>query len=719
MKVILTLVMLFNVASVISQNQISGYISDKKGNRLIGARVTIKGTYDGAISDTLGTFSFITNEQDSLTVLAQFMGYESKSSRVFLKNDDLKIDFILKEKFNELNAVTITAGAFEAGDKKKANLLTSLDMVTTPGASGNVVNALQFLPGTSQNGESGKLFVRGGSSNESKTFIDGTLVHNPFNASAPNTAVRSRFNPFMFQGTIFSTGGFSAEYGEALSSVLLLETKGIQEEDQLDISILSVGLGLAGTKKWNRSALTASIDYSNLTPYMNIVPQAILWDKMPETTEAALSYRFKTKKGLLKCYGNYSESKFNLYEFNIDKDQNDFFRLSNKNGYMNSSYKTTLGEKWVLNLQGALTSYEENIFINNNHVIEQTIGSHLKTKAVRSFGKQLKLSTGAELLTTTFRQTFKSDQSNISHDFINNHLGSYLEINWYLSKKLVTRLGARLDHSSLLYDTKLSPRTSIAYQFNQNNQVSFAYGMFYQTPDNSFLLYTKALDFEQTNQYMINYSYTKNKRSFKAEAYYKPYFNLVKFDTKLPFYEANYYSNNGSGSAYGIDLFFRDKKTIKNGDYWISYSYLDTKRNYLDFPIEAQPRFASKHNISIVYKHWIRQWRTLFGASFNYASPRVYNDPNETVFNGQKMKAYQSLNLNASFLYRENIIFYASATNVLGYKNEFGYRFATTPNANGVYEKRIIAPPADRFFVLGCFITLSKKGDKNQLDKIN
>ena len=193
----------------------------------------------------------------------------------------------------------------------------------------------------------------------------------------------------------------------------------------------------------------------------------------------------------------------------------------------------------------------------------------------------------------------------------------------------------------------------------------------------------------------------------------------MKFDLALPFYESNYYSNTGTGSAYGIDLFFRDKKTIKNGDYWISYSYLDAKRNYLDFPIEAQPRFASRHNLAVVYKHWIRKWRTLLGASFNYASPRVYNDPNESVFNNQKMKAYQALNLNTSFLYREHIIFYASATNVLGYKNEFGYRFASTPNANGIYEKQLITPPADRFFVLGCFITLGKKGDKNQLDKIN
>ncbi|MCG8576260.1 MAG: TonB-dependent receptor, partial [Flavobacteriales bacterium] len=101
------------------------------------------------------------------------------------------------------------------------------------------------------------------------------------------------------------------------------------------------------------------------------------------------------------------------------------------------------------------------------------------------------------------------------------------------------------------------------------------------------------------------------------------------------------------------------------------------------------------------------------------ASPRFYNDPNQDEFNSAKMKAYQTLNLNWSFLYRENIIFYFSATNVLGYEQEFGYEFASTPNTEGIYEKQLIQPPAKRFFILGCFITLSRSGDKNQLDKLN
>ena len=719
MKAILIITFFLSGISLLSQTQISGVISDKKGNSLIGARIIIVGTYEGAVSNSSGQYSFQSRIKDSAVLRAQYMGYESKDVAIYLYGSHIEINFTLKEKFNELNAVTITSGAFEAGDKKKANLLSSLDMVTTPGASGNVVNALQFLPGTSKNGESGKLFVRGGSSSESKTFVDGTLVHNPYNASAPNTSVRSRFNPFMFGGTIFSTGGFSAEYGDALSSVLLLETKGIQEEDQLDISILSVGLGLAGTKKWKNSAITASVDYSNLTPYMKIVPQGINWGKMPETTEAAVSYRLKTKKGLLKVYGNYSESKFNLYQSNLNSEEDDFLKLKNKNKYLNASYKVALNENWIMALQSGFTGFDESIFINDNQVKEQTMAGHAKAKLTRTFGKQLKMVTGVEWLSNTFEQTFESANSSISNGFTNQHVGSFLEADWYISKKLVVRLGARLDHSNLLKNTKLSPRTSLAYQLNKNSQMSVALGSFYQTPENAFLLYTNGLKFEQANQYMLNYSYSKNRRSFKAEAYYKPYKNLIKFDDAVPFYAPNHYTNNGIGSAYGLDLFFRDKKTIKNGDYWISYSYLDAQRDYLNYPTKAQPKFANKHNISFVYKHWIRKWRTLVGASFNYSSPRVYNDPNESIFNSKKMKAYQALNLNASFLYRENIIFYASATNVLGYKNEFGYRFSSTPNADGIYEKQLITPPADRFFVLGCFITLSKKGDKNQLDKIN
>lgn len=120
---------------------------------------------------------------------------------------------ILKESVNALDAVVITAGTFEAGDKARVSVLKPLDIVTTAGAAGDIIGALTTLPGAQTVGESGRLFVRGGEANETQTFVDGMRVAQPYGATANNTPTRSRFSPFLFSGVSFSTGGYSAEYG--------------------------------------------------------------------------------------------------------------------------------------------------------------------------------------------------------------------------------------------------------------------------------------------------------------------------------------------------------------------------------------------------------------------------------------------------------------------------------------------------------------------------
>ena len=213
MKTILLITTLILIAFCnLSQTKITGTITDQNNELLIGATVFIVDSYDGTSTDMNGNYSFSTNETGKQVIEVKFIGFESQSQTINLNKEEITLNFRLKEKFNELKAVTITAGSFEASDKKKAVILSSLDMITTPGASGDVTGALQTLPGTTTVGESGKLFVRGGDSRETKTFIDGSLVHSPYSKSPPNLSVRGRYNPFMFEGTIFSTGGYSAEY---------------------------------------------------------------------------------------------------------------------------------------------------------------------------------------------------------------------------------------------------------------------------------------------------------------------------------------------------------------------------------------------------------------------------------------------------------------------------------------------------------------------------
>src|SRR4030095_3912269 len=151
-----------------------------------------------------------------------------------------------KEEPNELTAVTITAGTFEASDRKRAAaVLDPIDIVTTAGANADVTQALKTLPGAQQVGETEGLFVRGGTAAETKIFIDGTLVNRFFYSSAPNIAGYGRFNPFIFKGTVFSTGGYSALYGEELSTAVILESIDLPERTSatLGVSVLSLDGG--------------------------------------------------------------------------------------------------------------------------------------------------------------------------------------------------------------------------------------------------------------------------------------------------------------------------------------------------------------------------------------------------------------------------------------------------------------------------------------------
>src|SRR5690606_36752917 len=149
-----------------------------------------------------------------------------------------------------LDAVVITAGSFHACDKARFTVLKPLDIVTTAGSAGDINAALQKLPCSQQVGECGRLFVLGSVAGSTQTFVDGLRVSQPYTASAQNLPSRGRFSPFLFSGISFSTGVYSAEYGDALSSVLVLDTRNEVEEDKTEISLMTVGVGLGHTEKW-------------------------------------------------------------------------------------------------------------------------------------------------------------------------------------------------------------------------------------------------------------------------------------------------------------------------------------------------------------------------------------------------------------------------------------------------------------------------------------
>src|SRR6185437_539369 len=112
-------------------------------------------------------------------------------------------------------------------------------------------------------------------------------------------------------------------------------------------------------------------------------------------------------------------------------------------------------------------------------------------------------------------------------------------------------------------------------------------------------------------------------RTFRTEVFYKKYDDLIKTGGSYneTFTAVN---NNGFGDAKGIEFFWRDKKTIKNVDYWISYSYIDTKRDFLNYPYAMEPSFVAKHTASLVLKKFLTPIKTQLNASYTFATGRPY-----------------------------------------------------------------------------------------------
>jgi hypothetical protein len=150
----------------------------------------------------------------------------------------------------------------------------------------------------------------------------------------------------------------------------------------------------------------------------------------------------------------------------------------------------------------------------------------------------------------------------------------------------------------------------------------------------------------------------------------------------------------------------------------VSYSYIDSKRDYKNYEYSVTPNYIATHNASIVGKYWINSLRSQLGVTYSFNSGRPYDNPNEAAFMNGKTKAYNNLSLSWAYLISQQKILYFSVSNVTGSDNIFGYTYALNPGNDGVYARQAITQPADRFFFIGFFWTISDDKTKNQLDNL-
>ncbi len=709
---ILILLLLSSVISF-SQIKLSGKVTDKKGNSLIGANVYLKNTYFGTSTNADGKYTLNIDLTGEQVLVVKFLGYKTIEKNIILTDKNKNYDIVLSEIINNLNSVYITAGVFEASDERKGVSLKSLDILTTSSAVGDVYGAIRTLPGVHNVGDDGRLFVRGGESYETKNFIDGMLVQNAnaYNSQVPNLPTRGRFSPVLFKGISFNSGAYSAEYGQALSSALILKTEGLADKTQTNLSFLSVGGSISHTQRWKNSSLAVIVDYKNLKPYYSIFKQNIEWKKYPVSYTGTVIFRQKIRKeGLFKVFSSFQNDTKSIISHNIDFFNNTkVISLNNNNMYFNATYNDNYFG-WILKTGVSYSYNYDNFQLGNDKVKNDERTLQSKITLSQQIFDNIKITFGTKYLNKIYLQDYYSffEKKNYKPSFNDNNFAVFTEANMQLIRLLALRIGGRLEYSTLLKKYNFAPRFSFALKISSKSQFSAAGGIFYQNPQNEYLRFTNNLDFERAIHYVLNYQLTTDDRIFRVELYYKDYSNLIKFKSENNL-DPNTYNNNGFGYAKGLDIFYRDEKLLKYGDFWISYSFIDTKRNYKDFPKLAIPTFVSKHNLSVVYKYFIIKLKTQFSFTYSFASGRTYFNPNNDIFLSDKTKSYQDLSFSASYLTKIancSTIVHFSITNIFGRDNVFGYRYGTVQNPDGSFNSQAVTPMAKRFLLLAVFISI-------------
>jgi hypothetical protein len=700
---------------VLAQTILSGKVVDEKNKPVPGASIFIQNTLDGCSSDNVGVFTLTTTEKGKHIVVVTEMGFDETDLTININNDTTGIVIKMKPTFHRLDDVTVSAGSYAVSDTKKT-ILKPMDIMTTAGANADVVKAIQTLPGTQQAGTNTGLFVRGGDAAEAAVIIDEMIVQNAFFSSLPGVSQSSRFSPFQFKGISFSSGGYSVRYGQALSSVLELNTQDLPANSRVSIGANITGIFASGTRLWQKSSLEFSGNYTNFSPFYGLANSNIQFYQPPNGGGLSAKYVLTPRKNeIIKIA--VSNSVYNAGLKTPDPfiaGDTTNFGLKNYTFYSNVSWQKQYKNSWLLYSAISFSYNQDNAQwqdsrLGNIPMANKDYRAQARVEGKKYLASNLSLLTGVEMQHYGYTSHFDS----LNGNFTETIAAVYTEASWSLFNWLALRPGLRFEHSGLITQNVVEPRVSFAVKTGVYSQVAMAAGLFWQDPQNIYLLSGYRPSLQEAVHYILDYQWIKDDRTFRIETYYKDYKSLVREYAGI--YNPNAYrfitpgtkvDNSGYGYATGAEVFWHDKKTVKGLDYWVSYSYIDTKRLYENYLKEATPDFVSNHNLNIVTKYFVDAWQTNFSVTWSYASGRPYYNPASAGFLTDRTTDYQNLALAVGRLMNIKkwfTVVYAGIDNVTNHHNIFGYRYSY----DGI-RKYPVLPALYRSVLIGMNISLSQ-----------
>ena len=611
------------------------------------------------------------------------MGYKESREELYLEGKPIEIKAILKEETLKSEGVIVKASSFTTGEESGVTL-TPLEVVMTPGAAADICWAIKSFPGVQQVEEGAGLFVRGGEVTETKFILDGAVVYHPYRFESPTGGFFGTFNPFLLKGTFFSSGGFGAEYGNALSGVLSMESLDLPSERSINLGIglanfsvggaVPLGDNLGVNFSGNSSNTKVLFNFNNIEddfteyPFSYDLNLNLAWRYSGKGLAKLFLFREKDNVGVSlmdPTWGgnNYGTETSNLYNLLIDHaiSDNSFFKFNVSRTNFGKEMEITSGDEYILDLRNSDEINQARILLEKRTWMFLKAGGCLEQRKsyFEGFVPSLEDTLDPSVPSNYYDREYKSYISSV-----------FIEGTSFFPYNLSLTSGVRFAYDSKSSKNTFDPRLSLSWKAVDEITLSCATGIFHQFYDP--LWYdpdygNPDLDPMEARHYIISGTWENNGGMVRLEGYYKDYDKLIKEDDSL-----NYVSE-GSGYAKGVDFFI--KKSFEKIEGRIAYSYLSARRDWQDYPGLFSPDFDITHNLTAILNVSPIPVFNI-GTKYTYATGKPFT-PMGGDFRSDRVPSYWTLDLSASFLvsfFTNNMtIFYFSVNNVTNRKNIFGY----------------------------------------------
>ncbi len=709
---------------------VTGVVVDHAGRPIEFAAVACPALKTGAAADERGRFALDLPLGRAQLEVSQ-MGYEHTRVEVRVVEDLAPLRLVLRDEPLELAEVQVATSSFGKAGKSEGATLKRMDVVMTPGGAADVMQSLRALPGINAPNEGAAVYVRGGDPSETLIRLDGNSIGHPYHYEGASGGLFSAFDAYLVRNAFFSSGGFTARYGGVLSGVLDIDTQEPGDQRSVNVGVNMVGANLSTSWRLvpGRLAALATVRYSDTELLMRVYGSRNDYERAPLSHDAAakLVWRY-SGTGRLTFTGlqNGDRTAVEANVLNVASVYHE--HALNQVGALELA--DALGERLALHVRGAWQRYgakwdysgfgtrrDESDAQANLEAVwtphprhELTFGGNLPRHAVRIVGglpaDSVDLAAGAPLRAYDIRPVLTLP-------------GVFVEDKLRVWGPVYATLGFRADRISNAQVWTTDPRAALAWRIDERQTVRVATGRYHQAADPRFLdraYGNPRLGPARADHVIAGWEWLTENANLRLEAYRKDYRGLVTVDSLA------FYAPRGHGFARGVDVFLKGSHRWVNG--WISYGYMDSKRQEGDDPRELPSAYGVTHSLTLVGDYrWSGAW--LVGARWGWSSGRPWTpvvgrtwDPARRIWRpvyaenrSARMPAYNRLDIRLTRLFTLPAAWglplsapcaaYVEGLNVLDVRNvlEFVYNsdYSLRYSSDSYFSRRML--------VAGCSLT--------------